>query len=198
MGNVLNWFKNIVSSCHTCHGTGVLPGSISDDAQISCPICHGKGVLDKEECVTHTVETPCDNPTCKNGKVKKTSSASTNGTVEEDCPVCNGLSRIVREVEESYISHRTCPACQGTGMVTGKTLRKKHLEVFCPDCHGVGKQVKFSRLLVLLPALAVVALNPLVAFVLLMFGSIVFSLFAVRANKSRELLTPDEIYEKSR
>lgn len=197
MGKILSWFKDAVKPCPTCKGTGVVPEGIKDSDVIECPACTGKGVLDKEEKISRTIETPCDNPACKNGKVEKKYIVGSKAETETtDCPVCDGLSRIVRVVDETYTTHRTCPVCKGAGVVTGKRMKDKHLETFCPDCHGLGKRIDVKRFLIVLPVLGIVFINPLVAFVLFAFGGIVFSLYAIRSNKSMELRTPDEIYTK--
>lgn len=187
MGKILSWFKKAVVPCSTCHGTGVLPEGIKDNDVVQCPACVGKGVLEKHEKIARTTETPCDNPTCKNGKVEKKVISGSKAEVEiTDCPVCDGLSRIVRVVEESYTTHRTCPVCKGDGVVTGKRLKDKHLETLCSDCHGLGKRIDVKRFLVLLPLAGIILLNPIVAIIVFAFGGIVFSLYAIRSNKNME------------
>lgn len=188
MGKIIDWFKEAVTTCPTCHGAGVLPAGIEDHEAVKCPICHGEGVLAEEEVIQRTIETPCDNPACKQGKVlKKQMEQGVMKDIEEDCPVCNGLNRIVRQVDESYIGHRTCPACEGRGMVTGKELKRKHLERLCPDCKGTGKQVDTKRLVVLLPVALPILINPLMAFAGFALVGVLFSLYAVRTNKNKDI-----------
>lgn len=187
MGKIISWLKGAVTTCPTCHGAGALPAGIADRERITCPVCHGDGVLPEEEVIRRHIETPCDNPACKEGKVSK--ERIENGvvvTVEEDCPVCNGLHRIVRQVDESYTGHRTCPACNGHGMVSGKELKDKHLERLCPDCKGTGKAVDPKRFLLLAPILLPILINPLMAFAGFALVGVLFSLYAVRTNRNKE------------
>lgn len=193
MGRIIDWFRGAVTPCQTCDGAGALPAHISDDTISPCPHCKGSGIIEVTEKIEHLKETPCDNPSCHQGKVRQ---LLTNGRVTEvDCPVCQGLSRQVRMVTESYVTHRKCPVCDGQGAATGKKMRQKHAEGLCPDCHGLGRQVHVTRLLPLFLLFGLILLNPLFAGIFMLFGALVFSFYALRRNKSKAVVDPENIPE---
>lgn len=192
MGGIIDWFKGAVTRCETCAGAGAIPAKIADDEVTVCPRCQGTGIIEVTEKISHLKETPCDNPSCHQGMVRRRLS---DGTVTEvDCPVCQGLSRQVRDVQEKYVTHRKCPVCNGEGAATGKRIRQAHAEGICPDCHGLGRRIQVKRLLPLLILFGWMLINPLLAVVPFFFGAMVFSFYAIRRNKTKEIVDPDELY----
>ena len=193
MGKMLHWLKGVTKICPVCSGKGVLPEGIEDHEETICPKCKGTGIEIKKETIVHHQETPCDNPNCHHGKVhKKTIMDHQTLEVEEDCPVCQGLSRILRETTESYERHETCSLCKGSGVVSGKKLKQKNIEYLCPHCHGLGRIFDKKKLLFFMPILGLTFLNPIVAFIVFAAGALLFSLYAIKANKNNILVEDEE------
>lgn len=194
MGEILNWIKGVIYPCEVCNGSGKLPNNLKDDDVITCLACHGSGILDRIEKVKHFKEVPCDNPICENGKIIR-ERINNHTIIKEkcDCPVCDGLNRIFKEIEESYVTHHVCPVCSGTGLITALQMRNKHLEQLCPNCRGLGRKISKKKVLVLFPVGLLILVFPVLAFILFSFLGVVFSLYAIRNNKNRDLEYSDEI-----
>lgn len=156
--------------------------------KVNCPTCHGDGIVMDCSCVKRHEEMICDNPNCTKGKVKRVVQQhdGTTLTVLEDCPVCDGLNRIIKEIEETWEQPTTCPSCQGEGVISCAALEKKNLQVLCDTCHGVGYQFDLKKIALLGVFAGWVLLMPMVAFGVIMFVALVFSVKTVLTQKNLE------------
>lgn len=160
--------SKVASKCETCQGAGVLPGRLPDTALLPCPTCKSTGVLVTTKKNKRVEEKPCDNPNCKNGKVRVLEMVDGHDEyVEKTCPVCDGYGVIYKEIVETTTETKTCPSCGGDGKITALAMRERKLEGLCPDCHGTGVRVEkepadkmksFGIFSVLMAPLAIVSL----------------------------------------
>lgn len=144
-------------SCPTCEGDGKIACDCNDFAERTCPNCNGSGVNQKRKSMIQKVEQPCDNPLCNGGKVpcgvcKGTGKNSLgepcptcHGSGKTNCVVCNGLGRMKRSKEESWIEHETCHICNGRGMVECYHCHGSKKRT-CTTCKGSGKVLNTGKL----------------------------------------------------
>lgn len=185
-------------TCPKCEGHGILPIGQADEDYLSCPTCLGEGVVTKEVTKVDHVEQACDNPKCDKGKVKKavTNSDGTVVEVDVDCPVCDGLTRIVKDVARTYDEVATCPTCQGAGLIQMEDLRKKGKQVLCDQCKGLGVLPNKGKLALIGLGIGFVVLMPMVAFVAIILGFMGFGL--VRTLKKDPSDKPAKIRREKR
>lgn len=182
------FLESLGERCPKCHGDGVLPRGHADEDILTCPTCKGDGVVLTEITKVDHVEQVCDNPLCHQGKVTQ-SVTQADGRPQDhevDCPVCDGLTRIMREVTRTYEEAQTCPTCKGAGQISMKTLREKGEQVLCDMCKGLGilphkKKVGFLAL-----GAGFIILMPMVAFVVILLGFMGFALVRTFKRKSSE------------
>lgn len=184
MGGILKWFQSAAGVCPSCHGKGVFPEDCRADHIVTCPTCHGKQKVQIKKSVMRSEELPCDQPGCTNGKVLQPDGKG--GQIYVDCPVCNGLNRVIRNIEETWETEAICPTCEGVGVVSAKRLCDLHEQVLCPTCHGSGLCLDKKKIALIAGGVLLVFLMPPVAAVALLFGSLVFSVkVALKKKKSK-------------
>lgn len=188
MNTRMEWFKTLKRPCPSCHGEGVFPSGCKTSSLLTCPTCTSKGIVSDCSCVVRNEEMLCDNPNCNKGKVKRTviQADGNHLTVLEDCPVCDGLNRIVKQVEESWEQPTVCPSCKGVGTISCEELEKKNLQVLCDTCHGIGYLFDKKKVAMLGGVAGLIFLMPMVAFGGIMFVAMVFSMKTVLTKKNSE------------
>ena len=166
----LQWFKGIIYPCEACHALGTIHRVQQADENLLCPACHGKGYIDKEISKVEYEEKPCPNPNCNHGKVRYGADA-----VEKDCPICNGLNRIMQEQTITYTEYDKCKLCKGTGVVSGKEAGKSSFKV-CSSCHGLGYKLNIKKALLAAVFAGSVFLCPPLGLIYVAFGMLLFGL----------------------
>lgn len=171
------FLSSLGQTCPKCDGEGVLPAGRADEDVLICPTCEGDGVVMVEVTKIDHVEQPCDNPHCDKGKVKQVildiDGIETEVMVE--CPVCLGLTRIVKDVTRTYEEAQNCPTCKGDGQITMKELRKRGAQVLCDMCKGLGVIPNKKKLGSLAFVVGMIILMPIPSFIVLLLGFMGYS-----------------------
>lgn len=199
MAHLLSWLTDFKKECPVCNSAGFIVCNCNENNELTCPNCQGTGVVSVRKTTSQTYEVPCDFPGCKKGKVSCGHCSGTGRTADGapckickgsgivNCQVCDGVGKIKRVKQETWLEHEPCHICNGRGLVECYQCHGTKKRV-CPECKGKGTVTNIGKIILFaILAIAVIFMPVLVAvFALLGLGYCLFSLEQKNNEKTQK------------